>query len=383
MVDDESAAALASIPYYDDSFSKRRLYTAWDSLGDEKRFFTGIATLERHGVPPTNVLAYMLVGYDKREDWGRVLYRFEKMRALGIRPFPMIYGDRNRTLPLGDCPQRIGGRTLGEFQRWAIRRYYTVASFEDYDAGVRHRPRAGGNFVIVTETEPSPKGVTNCVTTAGPTGRPPLNPPGPMTAAERQRRRRLKRGRGGAGSRGRPPIGRRAMTPAQRQARRRKRLREAEAERLRLAGQEPPRLPYQPPHGYGRAKEWLIKQGHEFTRVHDELGQEFGGTFIDGAYVDTLEVIRLAAMPAQERKQRLDEARRDGKHWACDAVEVYMKRLRVSLDELIANCKLNAALDRTRGGDSLRETVAALRAVPGSGWKDIDDPLAELADLRR
>ena len=35
------------------------------------------------------------------------------------------------------------------------------------------------------------------------------------------------------------------------------------------------------------------------------------------------------------------------------------------------------------GNDSLLETVAALRAVPGSGWKDIDDPLAELDDLRR
>lgn len=35
------------------------------------------------------------------------------------------------------------------------------------------------------------------------------------------------------------------------------------------------------------------------------------------------------------------------------------------------------------GTESLRETVAALRAVPGSGWKDIDDPLAELNDLRR
>jgi hypothetical protein len=32
---------------------------------------------------------------------------------------------------------------------------------------------------------------------------------------------------------------------------------------------------------------------------------------------------------------------------------------------------------------TLLDTVAALRAVPGSGWKDIDDPLAELDDLRR
>jgi hypothetical protein len=33
-------------------------------------------------------------------------------------------------------------------------------------------------------------------------------------------------------------------------------------------------------------------------------------------------------------------------------------------------------------GGSLREAVAALRVVPGSGWKEIDDPLAELDDLR-
>jgi hypothetical protein len=33
--------------------------------------------------------------------------------------------------------------------------------------------------------------------------------------------------------------------------------------------------------------------------------------------------------------------------------------------------------------NSLRETVTALRAVKGSAWKDMANPLAELADLRR
>ncbi len=32
---------------------------------------------------------------------------------------------------------------------------------------------------------------------------------------------------------------------------------------------------------------------------------------------------------------------------------------------------------------SLRDTIAALRAVPGNGWKDVRDPLAELDDIRR
>ena len=35
------------------------------------------------------------------------------------------------------------------------------------------------------------------------------------------------------------------------------------------------------------------------------------------------------------------------------------------------------------GTDSLQDTVTALRAVTGSSWKDFEDPLAELEDLRR
>jgi hypothetical protein len=69
---------------------------------------SGVRTLERHGIHPRNLLAYMLVGYDRRETWERVFYRFNKMTALEIRPYPMIYGDRERTLPLGvaQCEDR-------------------------------------------------------------------------------------------------------------------------------------------------------------------------------------------------------------------------------------------------------------------------------------
>jgi hypothetical protein len=137
MIDDESAEALGSIQLYDDSFKTRRLYTAWDNLGDEERFFKGVDTLERHGVKPYSLLVYMLVGYDKRETWDRVLYRFRRMTERKIRPYPMVYGDRRRQLE----PQHpsLGHRTLAEFQRWAIRKYYTVVSFEDYDGSATEK----------------------------------------------------------------------------------------------------------------------------------------------------------------------------------------------------------------------------------------------------
>lgn len=128
-----AAAAIATLNYRDDSFAAKRLYTAWDNLKDEAVFFRGVDMLESAGVPPRHIMAYMLVGFDKNETWERVLYRFEKMIARGIRPFPMIYGDRHRTLPLGGYNGRIGHKPLWEFQKWAIRRYYELVPFREFD----------------------------------------------------------------------------------------------------------------------------------------------------------------------------------------------------------------------------------------------------------
>ena len=143
MIDEVSAARLGDLPYYDDSFNIRRLYTAWDNVGDEKRFFDGVATLGRHGVPPHHLMAYMLIGWDKRETWDRIFYRFNKMVEMGIRPYPMVYGDRNRTIPMGGCNMKIERRTLSEFQRWVIRKAYTFIPFEHYDVNAKGRGTIG------------------------------------------------------------------------------------------------------------------------------------------------------------------------------------------------------------------------------------------------
>ena len=83
-------------------------------------------------------MVYMLVGFDRRETWERVLYRFDRMTDRGIKPYPMVFGDRVRRLE----PEHptLGQRTLADFQRWAIRRYYTVVPFADYVRSVRTAP---------------------------------------------------------------------------------------------------------------------------------------------------------------------------------------------------------------------------------------------------
>jgi hypothetical protein len=120
----EIARELARIEYRDDNFQRRRLYTAWDNIGDERIFFRGVDRLEAAGVPPSHLMAYMLVGYDPAETWPRIFERFEKMTARGIRPFPMVYGDRP---------------DLKRFQRWVIRREYLWKPWADYST---KRPRA-------------------------------------------------------------------------------------------------------------------------------------------------------------------------------------------------------------------------------------------------
>jgi hypothetical protein len=137
LVDDEVAEALASIHYTDDQFKRRTLYCAWDNLKDEAVFFRGVDTLERAGVPPSHLMAYMLCGWRKGETWADLLHRFHKMADRGIKPFPMVYGDRRRTLPTGNIAGDYSNKTLGDFARWAIRRLYVVVPFAEYNAGMR------------------------------------------------------------------------------------------------------------------------------------------------------------------------------------------------------------------------------------------------------
>jgi hypothetical protein len=89
MIDGDAAKALASIPVRDDQFKTRRLYTAWDNLGDECRFFAGVDLLEDQGLPPTCLMVYMLVGYDKKETWERVyrdLWKYDSVYTFTCAP---------------------------------------------------------------------------------------------------------------------------------------------------------------------------------------------------------------------------------------------------------------------------------------------------------
>jgi len=126
MVTPEAAEALATIRYYDGKFTARRLYTAWDNLGQEKGFFKGLDMLKDAGIPGNHVVVYMLIGYKPGETMDEILYRHRRLKDEGCWPYPMVY---NNTYANAD---------LKRFQRWVLRRHDQFIPWEEYRPELTH-----------------------------------------------------------------------------------------------------------------------------------------------------------------------------------------------------------------------------------------------------
>lgn len=108
MLTDETAEAIASVNYRDDSMQYKRLYTAWDNRKDEHRLFAGLESLVKYGVRPYQIMVYMLIGYWKGETSEDREYRRRRLREFGALPYPMPF---------------VRTKELVGFQRWVIGSY--------------------------------------------------------------------------------------------------------------------------------------------------------------------------------------------------------------------------------------------------------------------
>lgn len=123
-VDVKSAHALATLEYRDNEFQRRRLYTAWDNLGDESIFERGVDLLRGIGVPPKHLMVYMLIGFRKDETWEQIFHRFDKLVRLGCLPFPMVY--------LNNDGSSMSRKHLKAFQRWVVTGLYRHVPWKEY-----------------------------------------------------------------------------------------------------------------------------------------------------------------------------------------------------------------------------------------------------------
>lgn len=133
MLNDETAAAIASVRYMDDQFERPRLYTAWDGRKDERRLFRGLDALKRHGVLPNRVMVYMLIGHEAGETHADRDYRRAKLREFGCRPYPM---------PITRAGEL--GAELVAFQRWVVQRKDSFVPWSEWWGKARGNPRKLG-----------------------------------------------------------------------------------------------------------------------------------------------------------------------------------------------------------------------------------------------
>ena len=139
-ITEEAAAAIARVPYHNHRFTRRRLHTAWDNLGQERVFFRGVERLEAAGVPPQHLMVYMLVGFDPEETMERVLHRHRKLTERGCSVFPMVYEDIEPDAREEMTPEELEAwrewmAKLRKFQRWVLRRYDQFVPWEDFQRG--------------------------------------------------------------------------------------------------------------------------------------------------------------------------------------------------------------------------------------------------------
>jgi len=135
LINQEACEWLSQVKYYDWKFKQRRIYTAWDNIGDEKIFFRGVGMMEKAGIAPNRIMAYMLIGYDPKETWDRLFYRYNKMVEMGISPYPMVYNNERKDLK--------------KFQKWVVMRYAKFVPWEDF--------RDGKNFKTAKEWRATPQ----------------------------------------------------------------------------------------------------------------------------------------------------------------------------------------------------------------------------------
>lgn len=120
LFDKEAAQVLARMKYYDDQFQRRRIYTAWDNLRDAEIFFRGIGYLIEAGIKPDEIMVYFLCNYWQKGLTSDVWERFERMKNIGLRPYPMVFDIQN------------ADKQIKDFQTWVIRRAYMKIPFENY-----------------------------------------------------------------------------------------------------------------------------------------------------------------------------------------------------------------------------------------------------------
>lgn len=112
LVTEEKAIALNSIKHL------RSIHYAWDLMESEESVFRGIKELSKH-IKPYRQMCFVLVDFNTTFE--QDMYRVNKLREAGIKPFIMIYNKNSRN-----------DLKLKHFSRWVNGHIYKACDWVEY-----------------------------------------------------------------------------------------------------------------------------------------------------------------------------------------------------------------------------------------------------------
>ena len=117
LLNEDFIELLAQAQYYDQHFKRRSLYFAFDDFRYKDKFVCGMRKLHAHGITPSNIMVYILVGVNTTLE--QDLERVRVVEYLGGVPYIMRYNQIN-------TPE------LNKLARWVNGRYYQFIEWKNY-----------------------------------------------------------------------------------------------------------------------------------------------------------------------------------------------------------------------------------------------------------
>lgn len=137
LIDDEKTAWLKLVRARNWTFKTNYLHFSFDDRRMEKAVRRGVEILKAHGIPPSRLMFYFLIGYppdlNPQNALQDAMYRFNVIRELGADPYPMLYRDYTGKVEVDPV--------LKDFERWGNPKHgiYKVAPWKKYDPNYSFR----------------------------------------------------------------------------------------------------------------------------------------------------------------------------------------------------------------------------------------------------
>ena len=123
---DRQIEYMTKIDFKNKKFKYRSIFTAWDNIKDEKRFFDGLNRVIEAGIKGIDIFCYVLIGFEQETD-DQIEYRLKRLADIPVIMYPMVYNGTNNP----------DYKRLSKFREYVGTKAVYIISFKEFLEGER------------------------------------------------------------------------------------------------------------------------------------------------------------------------------------------------------------------------------------------------------